>query len=85
MTTNNTLEKDHIDLHITYSVNVKLRHGIPSDFKNNINGIESFRRGVVFFMMDADGEFYGPFTTGDQYGPFFIKRLLDTDNVFVFA
>ena len=68
-----------------YHVNCKLRDATPSDFKIKINGFETFRKGVVFFKMNANEEFYGPFVTGDLYDPYYIKKLLDEKNIFVFA
>lgn len=75
-----------IDLHVHYSVNCKIRHGIPADFKiQDRLGNEIFRTGVVFFRRDADGEFYGPFVTGKDYDAFAVKELLDNQNIYVFS
>jgi hypothetical protein len=74
-----------MDLFISYKVHVELtlRHAIPLDFKIVKESEEIFRNGVMFFKKDANFNFYGPFFTGEQYGPYDIKELLESENIFV--
>lgn len=78
--------KGSVELNISYVVNCRLRPGIPLDFKIILqNGSEVFRNGVVFFMRNADGDFYGPMVTGKMYNIAEIKDLLEEKNIYVFA